>query len=154
MPANESEQVACPPDEIDTDYTPPVVTDNCGRELSWTGPVESGDYNGCSGDIIWTYTYQDCADNTYEWTYTFTVADPVVNMPASETETVDCPSEAIAPEEQTILDNCGRELEFMGMDTDDQVGDECHGNIVYTYTTVTVLAQNTHTLTHLKYYHQ
>jgi hypothetical protein len=49
-----------------------VVVDNCGQTLTPTGPVVSP-LPGCGGTRTYTYTYTDCAGNTQNWVYTYTV---------------------------------------------------------------------------------
>jgi len=60
--------------------TPPVVTDNCGRTLSVSAGVPSADPT-CAGDKTWTFTYTDCANQTYTYVVTYTIDPPVVDMP-------------------------------------------------------------------------
>ncbi|WP_321997657.1 HYR domain-containing protein [Draconibacterium orientale] len=60
-----------------TEPTPPVVQDNCGYEIAPIVP--SGyvvtSYDGCEGDVTYTYTYEDCDGSTHEWVYTYTIDD-------------------------------------------------------------------------------
>jgi hypothetical protein len=35
----------------------------------------------CAGEVIFTYTWEDCAGVEYTWNYVFTVEDPVVEIP-------------------------------------------------------------------------
>ena len=58
-----------------TEPTPPEVLDNCGYEISPTGPVIGGSFNGCSGTRSYTYTYEDCDGSTHEWVYVYTIDD-------------------------------------------------------------------------------
>jgi len=93
--------------------TLPVVTDACGRTLSPSSPVEGGSLiNGC-GTKSYTYTYTDCAGNSEDWTYTYTIA-PVGALSVSavpNSSTVSCESSAIAPPTlPTVTDACGRTL--------------------------------------------
>src|SRR5574344_2070595 len=52
--------------------TLPVVEDVCGNTLTAPTPVVGGTYTDCEGTKTYTYTYKDCADLEYEWTYTYT----------------------------------------------------------------------------------
>lgn len=49
----------------------PTVMDNCGATLSPSGPVVSPPV--CVGTRTYTYTYTDCAGNTQDWVYTYTI---------------------------------------------------------------------------------
>ena len=107
MPANGSSTVACP--AAATAPTVPTVTDNCGRTLTPVAPVVSPD-PVCAGTKTYTYTFTDCAGQSYQWVYTYTISAPVVTMPANGSSTVACPAAATAPTVPTVTDNCGRTL--------------------------------------------
>ena len=107
MPANGSSTVACP--SAATAPTVPTVTDNCGRTLTPGAPVVSPD-PVCAGTKTYTYTFTDCAGQSYQWVYTYTISAPVVTMPANGSSTVACPAAATAPTVPTVTDNCGRTL--------------------------------------------
>src|SRR5690606_29749437 len=107
MPDNTTSEVACPSEA--SAPTPPVVNDNCGRALTVSAPAVSGDVT-CAGEIVYTFTYTDCANETYTWTHTTTILPPVVTMPDNTTSEVACPSEASAPTPPVVNDNCGRAL--------------------------------------------
>src|SRR5688572_10566065 len=142
MPANTTSTVACP--AAASAPTPPTVNDNCGRPLSVSAPVVTGNVT-CSGDIVYTFTYTDCANATYTWTHTTTVSPPIVTMPANTTSTVACPAAASAPTPPTVNDNCGRPLSVSAPVVTGNV--TCSGDIVYTFT-YTDCANATYTWTH------
>ncbi|HRZ49561.1 MAG TPA: HYR domain-containing protein, partial [Bacteroidales bacterium] len=89
----------------------PVVLDACGNTLTPSGPVSGGNYNGCEGTIIYTYTYSDCAALQYVWEYTYTVdlTNPPV-VPANGSASVECLSAAIPPAVPVVTDACGNTL--------------------------------------------
>src|SRR5204862_4549961 len=95
MPSDGSSTVACPSAAVAP--TPPVVSDNCGRTITPTGPVVSAD-PPCAGTKTYTYTYTDCGGAAHPWVYTYTISAPTVVMPAGGSSTVACPSRS---EEQT-----------------------------------------------------
>ncbi len=59
--------------------TLPTVTDNCGNTLTPTGPTMGGTMTGCTGTITYTYVYTDCAGNTQNWVYTYTVVTNTIS---------------------------------------------------------------------------
>src|SRR5439155_23594479 len=140
MPAATRSTVACP--SAAATPTPTTVTDNCGRTLSVSAPVVTGN-PACSGTIVYTYTYTDCAGTNYTWTHTITVLLPVVTMPAATTSTVACPSAAATPTPPTLTDNCGRTLTVSAPVVTGNPA--CSGDIVYSFT-YTDSAATTYTL--------
>src|SRR5688500_20309863 len=73
-----SSTVNCPADAL-VAPVPPTVQDACGNTLTPTNtPPTAGP--ACEGDIVWTFTYTDCAGNTADWTYTYTVDMPRFEM--------------------------------------------------------------------------
>lgn len=142
MPANQGSTVACP--SAATAPTPPAVNDNCGRALSVTGPVVNPATVNCSGTQTYTWTYTDCAGNTFPWVYTYTISPPVVSMPANTSSNVACLSAIVAPTPPSVTDNCGRLLNVTGPSIS---GPDCSGNKVYQYT-YTDCSSNTYFWTH------
>src|SRR5512136_3003623 len=122
--------VACAADA--TAPTPPPVLDNCGRTLTVSAGVPSAD-PPCAGNKTWTFTYTDCANKTYPWVYTYTIADPVVTMPPDPAPVpVACAADATAPTPPPVLDNCGRTLTVSaGVPSADP---PCAGNKTWTFT--------------------
>ncbi len=71
MPENQSEIIACA-SELYTPV-PPVVFDNCGNQITEiTGPEISA-VPDCEGEVNYVWNYSDCAGNTHEWKYVFTI---------------------------------------------------------------------------------
>ena len=71
---------------------PPTIYDNCGNEIIPTGPVVTGDSDGCSGTRKFTYTYKDCGGHSHNWNYTYHANDnepPVGNCPSGSLFNVD-----------------------------------------------------------------
>src|SRR5450756_1337088 len=129
MPADGSSTVACVADA--TAPTLPVVTDNCGRTITPTGPVVGTD-PACAGTKTYTYTYTDCGLVAHTWVYTYTISAPTVLMPPDGSSTVACVANATAPTPPTVLDNCLRTITPTGpvAGTDPT----CAGTKTYTYT--------------------
>ncbi len=44
----------------------------------------------CDGDMVWEYTYTDCAGHAHIWSYTYTIVTPDFTLPADGSSTVDC----------------------------------------------------------------
>jgi CHRD domain/HYR domain len=60
--------------------TLPVIKDVCGNTIPAPIPVITGSATSaasCSGDVIYTYTYEDCSGLTKTWVYTYTIFDNV-----------------------------------------------------------------------------
>src|SRR5690606_39492067 len=86
----------------------------------------------CAGDKTYTFTYTDCANETYTWVYRYQVAAPVVTMPDAITTPVACLSEATMPTPRPVNDNCGRPLSVSaGVPGTDPA---CAGDKTYTFT--------------------
>ena len=144
MPANDGTTVACIAQA--TQPTPPTVTDNCGGDLTVTGPVEGGTYNGCEGTKTYTWTYTDCSGKfSQNWIYTYTIEREDFTAPTPAGTTVACISEAVAPHTltgvmPTVKDNCGNTLSpktpLPTTYTIPTTGgyDGCSGDVTYTYT--------------------
>jgi gliding motility-associated-like protein len=129
MPAGEGSTVACATNA--TAPTPPTVVDNCSRTLTVSAPVVTPD-PACAGTKTYTYTYTDCAGATYPWVYTYTISAPIVAMPAGQSSTVACATNATAPAAPTVVDNCNRTLAVSApVVTPDPA---CAGTKTYTYT--------------------
>ncbi|TYB79870.1 gliding motility-associated C-terminal domain-containing protein, partial [Bizionia myxarmorum] len=87
LPSNSGSAITCI-DEAQAVPTPPSVVDSCGNTIIPTGPSVSADPT-CLGDKTYTWTYTDCAGNTGEWVYTYSLndnIDPVLTVEASNTE--------------------------------------------------------------------
>ena len=85
----------------------------------------------CAGTKTYTYTFTDCAGQSYQWVYTYTICAPTVTMPQGSS-TVACPAAATAPTVPTVTDNCGRTLTpGAPVVSPDPV---CAGTKTYTYT--------------------
>ncbi|MGE5383646.1 MAG: hypothetical protein ACM3PX_09485, partial [Omnitrophica WOR_2 bacterium] len=105
MPANTGITVAC--EALAVTPTAPVVTDNCGGNITPTGPTTGGTYNGCEGTKTYTYHYADCEGNNHDWVYTYTIERLDFTMPDDDGETVACEALAVTPTAPVVTDNCG-----------------------------------------------
>jgi gliding motility-associated-like protein len=132
MPSNAGTIVGCPSEIVVP--VAPVVTDHCGNTLTPT-MVETAT-PACEGIKTYTFTYTDCAENTHDWVYTYTVdyqGDLIA--PANEGSTVYAIADAIDPgAPASIIDACGRTVDavLVGMTTIPSPF-ECDGQMIWTY---------------------
>jgi uncharacterized repeat protein (TIGR01451 family) len=129
IPEDGAATVACPSEVMAP--AAPVLYDNCERPLTFIGVTEPM-IPECAGEVIFTYTWEDCAGVEYTWNYVFTIEDPVVEIPEDGAATVACPSEVMAPAAPVLYDNCERPLTFIGV-TEPMIP-ECAGEVIFTYT--------------------
>ncbi|MBO4645639.1 MAG: putative Ig domain-containing protein, partial [Bacteroidales bacterium] len=121
-PSTGSATVNCPADAkaagVDgSQITLPTVTDRCGNTLTPTLTTTPSAV-ACEGDIVYVYTYEDCAHNTATYTFTYTVDMPAFTVtPATGSATVNCPADAKAAGVEgsqitlpTVTDRCGNTL--------------------------------------------
>ncbi|MDX2360427.1 MAG: gliding motility-associated C-terminal domain-containing protein [Crocinitomicaceae bacterium] len=121
--------VDCPADAMVQPADAGVVTDMCGNVLipTVTAPVAVG----CEGDMVWTFTYTDCASNTLDWIYTYTVDMPTFILPVDGTTTVECLAQATAPVPPVMDDVCGNAVIPVMTENADPI---CEGDKIYTFT--------------------
>ncbi|MCC6726302.1 MAG: hypothetical protein IT258_17475, partial [Saprospiraceae bacterium] len=131
---NGTATVACPDD---TDIAPatPTVTSNCGEVLT---PVllSIGPKPGCEGQRQLIYRYTDCEGNFADWLFTYNVEYQDFVIPASETESVECPILATQPTPPVVFDNCGKLLTPIGpviTSTDNAQACEASRQYAWTY---------------------
>ena len=79
-PVPTSSEVYCYVDETEPPHENPkvrmpTVVDTCGNVLLPGEPTLSNNYQStsCSGDVTYNYTYQDCAGEVFQWSYTYHV---------------------------------------------------------------------------------
>ena len=122
--------VNCPADAL-VAPVPPVVKDACGNTLTPTNTPPST--VSCEGPVVWTFTYKDCAGNTADWTYTYTVDLPAFTITdAPGTKTVNCPADAlVAPVPPVVKDACGNTLTPTNTPPSTV---SCEGPVVWTFT--------------------
>ncbi|MBQ3580828.1 MAG: gliding motility-associated C-terminal domain-containing protein [Bacteroidales bacterium] len=99
--------------------TLPVVVNECGDVLSPVSmSIDSSDYvsnNSCHGNIVYTYTYTDCAGNTHDWVYTYvvhhTTLPHIVGVEPPTSGNVACFADALENfPVPTVEDVCGRPI--------------------------------------------
>ena len=75
LPIDEASTVNCLVD-AQVAPTPPVMTDMCGNAITpvMVAPLDIP----CEGDMVYTFTYTDCAGNTADWSYTYTIDIPTI----------------------------------------------------------------------------
>jgi hypothetical protein len=66
----------------------------------------------CEGPVVWTFTYKDCAGNTADWTYTYTVKLLAPQITSCPPNLITCETEAGTYIIPTLVatDNCGKPL--------------------------------------------
>jgi gliding motility-associated-like protein len=110
--------------------TPPAaVTDQCGNTL--TPVVTTPADIPCEGAMDWIFTYTDCAGNTVDWTYTYTIDIPVFTLPADGSENVVCIGDVYVPTPPVMNDGCGNPITPVMSENTDPV---CVGDKIYTFT--------------------
>src|SRR5690606_41932970 len=110
----------------------PPIQDACGNDITPT-LLSSPTASECEEDMVWTYTYADCAGNSHVWTYSYHIAIPDFTPPADGETTVDCPADAlIAPELPPIQDACGNDITPTLLSS--PTASECEEDMVWTYT--------------------
>ncbi len=110
--------------------TPPsAVVDLCGNTIVpvVTTPADIV----CEGDMSWIFTYTDCAGNTLDWTYTYTIDLPAVLMPVDDFQLIECLVSAVEPAAPVVVDACGNNLLAVITENTDPV---CVGDKVYSFT--------------------
>src|SRR5690606_40792981 len=123
--------VDCPADALIAPELPPIH-DACGNDITPT-LLSSPTASERDEDMVWTYTYADCAGNSHVWTYSYHIAIPDFTPPADGETTVDCPADAlIAPELPPIQDACGNDITPTLLSS--PTASECEEDMVWTYT--------------------
>ncbi|WP_019388894.1 hypothetical protein, partial [Arenitalea lutea] len=110
------------------------VTDACGTTLTPSAPVvtENPDPLTCEGTRTYTYTYTDCAGNSANWAYVYTIDTPAFTIAQADgTETVECLADATQPTAPVVTDVCGNDITPVITENTDPV---CEGDKVYTFT--------------------
>src|SRR5688500_20203376 len=87
--------------------TAPTVVDACGNTLTPTNTPPSG--VTCEGNVVWTFTYTDCAGNTADWTYRYEVGSVAFEISAAPgSSEVNYRADAfVAPTARTVQDAGG-----------------------------------------------
>jgi gliding motility-associated-like protein len=109
--ADDASTVNCLVDAQVEPTPPSAVVDLCGNVL--TPVVTTPADVTCEGDMAWVFTYTDCAGNTLDWTYTYTIDLPAFTVPfADDASTVSCLVDAqVQPTPPgTVIDMCGNTL--------------------------------------------
>ena len=120
--------------------TLPTVKDVCGNTLTAPTPVEGGTYTDCQGTKTFTYTYKDCANKEFVWTYTYNIvrstAPAEVDGPVATSSTVECIADATAPTSLPLVkDVCSNTIDApMPEVIDNPTTITCGGTRTYKYT--------------------
>ncbi|MGC6430327.1 MAG: gliding motility-associated C-terminal domain-containing protein, partial [Jejuia sp.] len=128
LPANGSETVGDIASAVEP--TPPTVNDNCGNELTPMGPAVT-EIPACQGIVTYTYTYTDCAGNSADWTYTYTIELAPFTAPDDEGTNVECIEDAVAPAPPIVNDSNGDPITPVLTEGADP---SCEGDKTYTFT--------------------
>ena len=76
----------------------PVVQDACGETLTPLNAnpaADESEYSNCHGAVKYTFNYKDCANKTFDWTYTFNIDMPASTPLAAGAATVPCVGDAL-----------------------------------------------------------
>ncbi len=121
----------------------PVFHDVCGNVVPVTaGPVISGSATSnanCSGDVVYTYTFTDCAGLSTNWVFTYTLlhtdGPTEFGGPASTSGTVQCWSNAVPPALPVFHDVCGNNVPagIAAISGTADANDDCSGTVIYDY---------------------
>ncbi len=117
---------------------PPAALDYCGSFLPHPqGPVRSSNYDGCEGDVSYTWTYTDCEGHHRDWTFTYTVErtnEPVVLASGIRNAAfIECLDAAIEPTTIPLaLSSCGDTIHGTLSDIVTDY-DGCRGTRTFTY---------------------
>src|SRR5678809_298865 len=85
----------------------------------------------CNGDMVYSFTYTDCATRSHVWTYTYHIVIPDFTLPANADTTVNCAAAAVAPTPPVVKDTCGNVL-FFHAGTAPTVS-ACNGVVVFCF---------------------
>ncbi|TVZ59803.1 putative secreted protein (Por secretion system target) [Flavobacteriaceae bacterium MAR_2010_105] len=130
--ADDGSTVECEADA--TEPTPPSVNDHCGNAITPSAAVRGGTYDGCEGTITYTFTYTDCAGNSDDWVYTYTVdLTTGPDAGADDGSTVECEADATEPTPPSVNDHCGNAITPSAA-VRGGTYDGCEGTITYTFT--------------------
>ena len=101
--------------------------------------------------MTWVYTYTDCAGNTHNWNFIYTIDIPDFTLAADEDSTVNCLADAqVPPTPPAVNDFCGNPITPVLTTTPTAI--PCEGPMAWVYT-YTDCAGNTHDWT-LHLYHR
>jgi hypothetical protein len=59
------------------------MQDACGNTITPVAGLAPSPLT-CEGDMVYTFTYSDCAGNSHVWTYTYTIDIPDFTLPAMD----------------------------------------------------------------------
>lgn len=117
----------------------PTATDYCGNVLALSGQhIEDTDFNGCEGNVSYTWTYTDCEQHQHDWTFTFILErNTVPTLLTSDVDSsafVECIENAVEPNRIPLaLSICGDTLHGTLSDSATTF-DGCFGTRTFTYT--------------------
>jgi gliding motility-associated-like protein len=114
--------------------TPPSVNDFCGNPIIPTLTTTPTDIP-CEGTMVWVFNYTDCAGNSHNWIYTYTIdlnTAPIV--PANEASTIECLAYALPPTTPVVGDQCSNNITpILESITDNPDPLTCEGTRTYVY---------------------
>ncbi|MBR5972306.1 MAG: hypothetical protein IK017_06620, partial [Paludibacteraceae bacterium] len=128
--------VSCPADAIAPHEAGimPTVKDACGKDISANYTLKSSPTTSpCNGTMKYVYTFTDCANNTKDWTYTYTVDLPSLKI-TDGTATAVCAIDAKKPTAPTLKDACGRDVVPVYVDSTASIDIHGNGTVTHTFT--------------------
>src|SRR5678809_758585 len=129
LPADGSSTVNCAADAVAP--TPPAMQDACGNDIIPV-PGTTPSPLTCEGDMVYTFTYTDCASNSHVWTYTYTIDIADFTLPADGSSTVNCAADAVVPTPPVMQDAGGNDITPVAGAA--PAPPTCEGDMVYTFT--------------------
>ena len=98
--------------------------------------MDDSGFNGCQDNIVYTYTFTDCAGHSHNWIYTYVIELPALTVPQTGSGIVACANEAVTPTPDTLTDACGREVTATpdASNPTVDIAADGHGTVTYSYT--------------------
>ena len=97
--------------------------------------IDDSGFNGCQGDVVYTYTYTDCAGHTQTWNHIFHIAlpDDIAGVPADDGTSVPCLVDALQPAAPDITDFCGNIITPSLVDSTATLNNDGTGTVVFRF---------------------
>ena len=60
-----------------THPTPPIIINSCSDIITPTELAVDSSFNGCSGQVIYSWIYSDCNNHSHTWRFTYLIEDTI-----------------------------------------------------------------------------
>src|SRR5688500_20201088 len=101
--ADGSSTVNCGADAVAP--TPPVMQDACGNAITPVAGAAPSPLT-CEGDMVYTFTYTECASFSLVISYTYTIDNPEFRLHSLVVCTVNCPAALLTPQSSMMHGAC------------------------------------------------